>query len=87
MINIDNIIDFYEAIDEHLNEIQIYKLIQYIYKNSHDFKNQITKFYCNILKKDYFNIADYLTEINHGNEEDLKKFAHDIYQYCTLKFD
>jgi folate-dependent tRNA-U54 methylase TrmFO/GidA len=86
MVTVENIIDFYNAINKHLNEDQIYELVKFMHDNTHNFGLQVTYFYCTILKEEYFDNADRLTKIIHGGEKELREFTHDIYQYCLLKF-
>lgn len=87
MITVDNIIDFYNAMNHHLTEEQIYELLKFMKEHIHHFNLQVTYFYCTILKEEYFDITSKLCHISHGGDEELKQFAHDIYQYCLIKFN
>lgn len=86
MVKVENIIDFYNAMDEHLTEEQIYELVKFMKDHIHNFAFQVNYFYCTILKEEYFDITNKLSCIIHGGDEGLKRLAHDIYEYCLLKF-
>jgi len=86
MITVKNIINFYEALNGHITEEQIYELVIFMKTHIHNFSSEVNEFYCNILKEEYFNVASELSKISHGGENELRKFSRDIYKYCLLKF-
>ena len=79
-MTIKNIIEFNKVI--RTTEKQNYDLLKYMFDNVHNFFHEATYFYCEILKNEYFNISYELSKIANGDDEHLKIFAKDLYDYC-----